>query len=107
MAGLLQRYGEARVGQRVVRGQRSQSQCRSDGGFELLCVSQGANQAVMRLDVAGIGGDGRAVGLRRACGVSGSEQVQTLLRMIVAVGWLGFRGRGHIFIVTSCKSSRC
>jgi hypothetical protein len=90
MAGFLKRDGKAGVGERIVRGQESQSLRRGDGGLELLCIAQGANQAMVRLNVAGIGGDGSAEGLGCACRISGSEQVESLLRMFVAVGWFEF-----------------
>jgi len=101
VAGLLQGDREAGVREGILRSQHSQSQCCCDGGFELLRVSQRTNQAVMRLDVSGIDGDGITEGLRCGGSVSGGEQVNTALRMLVAGRWVGFWKCGHIFIVTS------
>ncbi len=101
VAALLQRDGKAGVCEGVLRGQHGQGQRDCHSGLELLCVSQGANQAVMGLDMSGIGGDCRAEGPRCGCGVSGGEQVEAVLRKLVAARQVGFRRRGHIFIVTS------
>jgi len=63
MAGALQCNGERGVGQRVVGSKDRESHGRGEGLVELAGIAQSANEAVMRLDVCRIGGNGGAEGL--------------------------------------------
>jgi hypothetical protein len=58
----LQGDGERGVGEWIARGERGQREGGGDGLVELACVSQGANEAVVRFGVGRICGDGGAKG---------------------------------------------
>jgi hypothetical protein len=63
---------------------------------ELARVTQGANEAVMRLNVLWPGGDGGAKGLGRFSRRAGSEQVETALEEGLGERFgSGKFGRGH------------
>jgi len=67
VAGLLQGDGERGVGQRVIGREDGERQGRANRLAELARVAQGADQAVMGLDVGRVGGNGGAKGLGCIC----------------------------------------
>ena len=79
VAGMLQRNGEGSVGQGVMGSKRGEGEGGGDGLLEAAGVAQSADEAVMRLDVRRVGGDGGAEGLDRFGWGAGSEQIEPAL----------------------------
>ena len=85
MTSLLQGDGEGCVGQGIGWRQRGERQGRSDGLLEAPRVSEGAYQAMMGLETAGIRSDRSTKALDCAERIAGCKLIQPLQRM-------GFRG---------------
>jgi hypothetical protein len=79
MAGALEANGKSGMSERIAGRKGSQRQGRPDSLFESAGVSQGADKAVMGLNVRRICGDGGAKRMCRSRGRTGCKQFETLL----------------------------
>jgi len=92
VAGSLQADGECCVSQGIEWGEGSERQGGTDGLVELTGIAQGANEAVVGLNMILIDGDG---GAKELCGISsiaGGEQVKATLAERFGGGCFGL---GH------------
>ena len=92
VAGSLEGDRESGVGERVLGRENRESHCGGDGLVELTGVAESPDQAVMRLDMAGVGGNGGAKGVGCGGWVSGGKQFEAVFAM--GVGGIGF-AEGH------------
>lgn len=79
VAGTLQRDGEGGVGQGVVGSERSEREGRGDGRFETAGIAQGADEAMMSLDMRRICSNGRTKGEGRLGRRAGGEEIKPAL----------------------------
>jgi len=85
VAGVLQGDGERRVRKRIIGREHAQSHCRCDRLVRLACIAQCTDEAVMRLNVCRISGNGGAEGLRSLCGLCGGEQFHATVRKGIGI----------------------
>jgi hypothetical protein len=95
MASVLEADGERGMRERITGRESRERQGRPDSLVEFAGVSQGADKAVMRLNVRRIGGNGGAKCLCRFCGRSGCEQFETLLGQRFGV-WNFYSAHGYL-----------
>lgn len=76
---VLQRDGESRVRQRIVRRKRRERESRGDGLFDLPGIAQRPHQPMMRLSVRRVQLNGRTKGLGCIVRRTGSEQFHSVL----------------------------
>jgi hypothetical protein len=79
VAGVLERDGKRCVGERIRGRERGEAQRDADGIFELAAVAEGADEAVMGLNMFAVAVDGRAEEAGGGDGVAGSKRVDALL----------------------------
>jgi hypothetical protein len=94
MASVLEANGERGMRERITGREGRERQGHPDGLVEFAGVAQGADKAVMRLNVRGIGGNGGAKCLCRFCGRSGCKQFETLLGQRFGV-WNFYSAHGY------------
>lgn len=80
------------MGQWVLRSEHGERQGSGDGGFALLGIAKGTNEAMMRFDVAVVRCNRRAKELGRFGSASAAEQMHAALGKLVSTG----RGSGNL-----------
>ena len=88
-AGGLQRDGERGVGERVGGSESGERHRGRHGLIELTGIPKSANQAVMGLNVCGIGCDGCAKRVGGLTGRAGCKQSQAFFRKRCGGLWIG------------------
>lgn len=91
----LERDGERGVGERVCWREGGESQGRGDGLFQETGIAEGADEAMMGIEVCGIGGDGDAKGCGGFGGLAGGEEIDGALVFGLCKRFDGKVGFGH------------